>query len=501
MARKLIPPLDLMFYLTESAQSPKHVGAVQVFQLPKDAPDNYLRDLVAAFKKAPVVEPFNFRPHFPRVGLPEWRQDREMEINYHVRHSALPKPGNHGQLMEVIQRLHAGLLDRRRPGWICQVIEGLEDNRFAVYTKIHHAYIDGMSGVKRMYGSLSTSASDKKVIPSWSYQLDRTASGSARGKGRGPAISDKLVNQAKGLVEAYGFLTDVGLQWLKLRKGKAQIPFSAGRTRMNRVVEWDSRSTAVCTFELDKVKAIGHKRSCTVNEVVLAIIGAALNDYLEQHHERPRVPLVAMCPVSLRPKGDESAKTQASGVHVKLGEPGATMSERLDQVVASSRAAKESMSGLSAEAMMDYGVVIFAMSEMLSRTRLDQFVTPSYNVLVSNVPGPGERGMYLRGSKMLASYPISAFLPGINLNATLLSHGNSLDFGLLGDRHALPDLDIVVERMLYHFQQMQRTELGQSSRKAATKPGKKASSTKGARTQAKTKTKTKTKKQSPRARQ
>jgi diacylglycerol O-acyltransferase len=487
MARIIIPPLDLMFFLTESPQSPKHVGAVQVFELPPDAPATYLRDLVAAFKQAPAVAPFNQRPHFPRVGLPQWREDREMEMSYHVRHSALPQPGDHGQLMEVVQRLHASLLDRRRPCWTCQVIEGLEGNRFAIYSKVHHAYIDGMSGMKRMYGSLSTSAGDKKVIPTWSYEPERAAT---RGQpGKGSDITRKLVTQAKGLMEAYGFLTNIGLQWLKLRDGKAQIPFSAGRTRMNRSVEWDSRSTAVCTFELDQVKAIGHKQGCTVNEVVLAIIGAALNDYLEQHHERPSVPLVAMCPVSLRTKGDDAAKTQVSAVHVTLGEPGAQLGDRLDQVIASSQAAKEAVSGLSAEAMMDYGVVIFAMWEVLARTHLDQFVAPSYNVLISNVPGPGDKDLYLRGSRMLASYPISAFLPGINLNTTVLSHGNSLDFGLLGDRHALPDLDIVVERMLHYFQEMQREVLGRNRRKATAKPRKKASGATRARTKVKTKTK------------
>ena len=476
MANKIIPPLDLMFFLTESPQSPKHVGAVQIFQLPAGAPANYLLDLVAAFKEAPVVAPFNYYPHFPRLGLPQWREAQDMEMSYHVRHSALPGPGTEDQLMEVIQRLHAGLLDRRRPGWICQVIEGLEDNRFAIYTKIHHAYIDGMSGVKRMYGSLSSSPTDTKVIPTWSYdpdqQRERGETHQAHRGGNRDTVNN-LVNQAKGLAQAYGFLADMGLQWLKLRSGKAAIPFTAGRTRMNRTVEWETRSTAVCTFELDKIKAIGHKKGCTVNEVVLAIIGAALNDYLAEHHEKPREPLVAMCPVSLRSQSDDSAKTQASAVHVRLGAPDAPLEQRLEQVVESSRAAKEAVSQLSSEAMMDYGVVIFAMWELLSRTRMDQFVTPSYNVLVSNVPGPGDEAMYLCGSKMLASYPISAFLPGINLNTTVLSHGNSLDFGLLGDKHVLPDLDLVAQRMLHHFDTLQRQVLG--GKPAAAKPtGKRA---------------------------
>ena len=116
MAKQTIPILDLMFFLTETPQSPKHVGALQIFQLPANAPGSYLQDLVAAFKKAPVVAPFDKHPHFPRFGMPEWRQDADLEINYHVRHSALPRPGNTQQLMDVVQRLHAVLLDRRRPG-------------------------------------------------------------------------------------------------------------------------------------------------------------------------------------------------------------------------------------------------------------------------------------------------------------------------------------------------------------------------------------------------
>ena len=139
---------------------------------------------------------------------------------------------------------------------------------------------------------------------------------------------------------------------------------------------------------------------------------------------------------------------------------------------------------------MDYGVMIFAMWEVLARTRLDQFVTPSYNVLVSNVPGPGDDGLYLRGSKMLASYPISAFLPGINLNTTLLSHGNSLDFGLLGDMHVLPDLELVVERMQHHFESLQDQVLGA---RPATRATRKKAPTSARKTKANSRSKAKTK--------
>jgi hypothetical protein len=286
--------MDLMFFLLESPQSPKHVAAVQVFKKPKNAPDTYLRDLVAAFKAAPVVAPFNYYPHFPRMGMPEWRVQEDMDMDYHVRHSAVPGPGSDEQLMEVIQRLHAGMLDRRRPGWICQVIEGLENDRFAVYSKIHHAYIDGMTGVKRMYGALSTSSRTRKIVPPWSYELERPSSA---GKRRDSDPLKPILKRLRGLGEVTGLLSDMGLQWLNVREGKAQIPYSATPTLLNKPLEWETRSTAVCTLPLDRVKAIGKERGCTVNEVVLAIIDAALHDYLQRLGESTGDPLIALCPM------------------------------------------------------------------------------------------------------------------------------------------------------------------------------------------------------------
>lgn len=472
MSKKIpIPPLDLMFFLTESPQSPKHVGAVQIFELPKNAPKDYLQKLVERFKKSPVVAPFSYTPYFPKFGMPEWRESDDVEIDYHVRHSALPRPGNDDQLMEVIERLHSSLLDRSRPCWTCQVIEGLEGNRFAIYSKIHHAYIDGMSGVKRMYGSLSTSPRSKDIVTTWSFDPDADK-GNRKKSDR--AKKNPLVEQSRGILEAYNFLTKMALQWMKLRESDAQIPFSAKRTRMNMPIKWDSRSTAICTLQLDRIKAVGKARDCTVNEVVLALIGAALDEYLADRGEPLKAPLVALCPMSVRSESDDSARTQVSAVHVRLGDPGVNLGRRLRQVVDSSNASKEEVASLSATAMMDYGVMVFALWELLERSKLDQIVAPSYNVLVSNVPGPGDEAMYLNGSRMVASYPISTLLPGVNLNVTLLSHGNTLDFGLLGDRHSLPDLGLVSEGLVRQFAAMEKAVLEKKPRARRKAPAKKA---------------------------
>lgn len=456
MANKKIPPLDLMFFLTETAHSPKHVGAVQIFKLPARAPANYMRDLVKAFKAAPVVAPFNCRPHFPRVGLPEWVVDEDIELDYHVRHSALPQPGSDQQLMDVLERLHCGLLSRDRPGWICQIIEGLEGGRFAIYSKIHHAYIDGMSGVKRMYGSLSSSARDRKVVPSWSYVAQNKARspGSPAERTARPGLAG--LAQARAMAELYGSFAGAGLEFLNLRQGRAQTMFHAPRTRMNNRVEYDTRSIATCTLSLDSARAVAARHGGKVNDVALAVIDAALHDYLEVHGENTSEALVALCPMSVRTQGDHSASTQATALHIGLGEPGATVHERLAQVIQSSLATKEKARRMSREALMDLAMVMVGALELVERTPLKGVFAPSYNVLVSNVPGPAEDVLYLRGSRLLASYPISAFLPGGNLNVTVLSHGNKLDFGLVADKHALPDLRFVAQRMETRFAQLEK---------------------------------------------
>ena len=456
MAVGKIPPLDLMFFLTETAQSPKHVGAIQIFKIPANAPKSYMRDLVSAMKAAPVESPFNYKPHFPRFGAPEWVVDDRLDIDYHVRHSALPQPGTDQVLMEVLQRLHTGMLKRDRPGWICQIIEGLEGGRFAIYSKVHHSYIDGMSGVKRMYGAMSTSPTEMKVVPSWAYVAKKkpVSENSAVRKKRGRSDARGVLTQAKAITELYSSIAGRSLEFLNLRESKTQPMFSAPRTRMNDRVEYDTRSIALCTLPLDRVRAVGHKFGAKVNDVILSVVDAALHDYLDSHGESASKPLVALCPMSVREEGDDTATTQATILHVRMGVPSASVRDRLQEIVDSTLASKAHARTMSAQAMMNLAMVTVAALELVDRSGLGSFLSPSYNVLVSNVPGPSEDVLYLRGARHLASYPISAFLPGGNLNVTIVSHGNRMDFGLVADKRAIPDLQYVTTRMEKRFAEL-----------------------------------------------
>ena len=501
--KKPIPPLDLLFYLMESHDNPKHVAGLQVFEKPADAGEDYMLDLVERLRRIPPVEPFNFKPVFPRAGMPQWQSVDNMEMEYHLRHSALPRPGSMKQLMEVIQRLHAGVLDRERPGWICQIIEGLENDRFAIYCKIHHAYIDGMSGVRRMYGSLSTDPKSREIVTLWGHQ---PSSGGSTGKKAAKSPASRLrgagqaaLTQARAVTQVNTQLAKVALELARLHRHTGRIPFRAPRTRINDPVESDLRSMGVTSMPLDQLKQIGKLADCTVNDVVLTITDAALHDYLAKHGDDPGQPLVAMCPMSLRDADDDSANTQVATLLVELGQPGANLRERLQQVAKSASGSKADARKMSKEGLIDFVLLLGGAFELLQRTGLDRLVPQSYNVLVSNVPGPGTEDMYMLGSRLVASYPISTLTPGNNLNVTVLSHGNHLDFGLLAARGTLPDIDYLVERMDHRFQALARefgvTAEGQTRRPAKKRPaGKKAAGGRSRTTAKKTTTRAKAKK-------
>ncbi len=459
MTELKIPPLDLMFFLMESPASPKHVGALQIFKLPSRASKHYLRDLVAAYRTAPVAPPFNYRPHFPRTGMPHWQVVQDQDMEFHVRHSALPAPGSDEQLLDTVADLHAGVLDRDRPVWFCEIIEGLSGGRFAIYTKIHHACIDGVSAIQRMTASLATRAASKAVLPIWSHETHHHNDNEHHRGGALAALNrggHQAMAQAVAVQEIYSGFIKMGLQMLKLHENKAQLPFGAPRTRMNRSISHASREVAICSVPLDRARAIGSATGGKLNDVVLALVDAALHDYLARQGEKSAVPLVALCPISIREKGDDSATTKVASMLVRLGEPGAEMEQRLAQVIESATASKDEARAMSREGLMDFALVLAGLGEFLELTGLERSVAPSYNVLVSNIPGPGAKALYLNGSQMLGCYPISTLLPGANLNVTVVTLGNAIDFGLLADKHAMPDIEQIAEFIETRFAELER---------------------------------------------
>src|SRR5215470_2848046 len=436
---KTIPVLDLMFFLTETKNNPKHVSALMLFQLPRNADRRFIAGLVAAYRKAKPVPPFNYVPKFPLIGMPRWAEAKTLDMRYHVQHVALPEGATHHEFLEFVAELHTHVLDRGHPCFRVFFIEGLPDRTFAVFLKVHHAMVDGKSAIARVGASLAERPDARRVQPFFSVDLGGGSRPNRQRSNALDALRSIAVKQALAVKDLYVNLLrkGVGLG----TAGAGSIPFKAPRGPMNAPMQ-AKRALATLSLPLDEMKAVAKAFGGTLNDVAVTIVDAALNRYLQDRGEPPSRPLVAMCPLSLREAGDKEATTKISALFVPLGTARASIGARMDQVMSAIGSAKAELRRLSKDAAMLYAILAFGLSEAAGATRADKVTRPLANFVLSNVPGP-RTNLYLRGAKMLGIYPVSALGGGMGLNATLLSYSNSMDFGFVANGASMPDLDDV----------------------------------------------------------
>ena len=254
-----IPMLDLMFFLTENQDNPRHVGAALIFQGPSRGGPTVVREIVDAYRRAVPVPPFNRIPVFLRAGLPQWREVDSFDMNWHVQHLALPAPGSDAQLHELVADLHAPMLERSRPGWRVYVIEGLERNRFAIFIKVHHSLVDGESGIALIHRSLSRSRRDRRIraVVSTSLPVPDTV------VPRDPLLrlESELASAAKTALSVgwgSGRLLAESLAGLGFSSEEIR-PFTAPLTPMNEPIR-NARATAHTILPLAAMKTVG--RAC-----------------------------------------------------------------------------------------------------------------------------------------------------------------------------------------------------------------------------------------------
>ena len=434
---KTIPMLDLMFFLTEKKNDPKHVGALSFFKLPEKAGPRFVADMVADYRKAEPVAPFNQVPKFPLIGMPRWAKVAKCDMDYHVQHLALPAGAGDEALLGLVADLHAQVLDRDQPCFRIYFIEGLPDRTFAVFSKIHHSMIDGQSAIARLAACLDESPGTRKVRPIYAIAFDK-------GKRAAPARSSTLgivkniaLKQGLAMKDLYANLLRKGLG--RGKAGAGNVPFTAPRGPSTARTQ-ASRSVATLSLPVADMKEVGKAFGGTINDVAVTILDAALLRYLEELGQSPAKPLVVMCPVSLREAGDKEAATKISALFVPLGKRDAAIGERMRQVMAAITSAKGELQAMSKDAAMLYAVFLFGISEIAGLTGANAVVRPVANFVLSNVAGP-RTDLYARGAKMLGIFPISTLAAGMGLNVTLLSYSSSMDFGFVANGASMPHLD------------------------------------------------------------
>ena len=438
----LMSPTDSMFLVGESREQPMHVGSLQVFELPDGADTELLRttfhDLLQQDDVAPL---FRRRPYrsFATMGQWAWSDDEAVDLEHHVRHSALPQPGRVRELLALVSRLHSTLLDRQRPLWEVHLIEGLQGNRFAVYSKLHHAVMDGVSGMRLLQRALSKSP-DEDQPAFWTLRPRRQA----RSGGGSP-----LLSLPKATMQAFAEMAQLTPRMLRvaeqaLRAQAATLPGQAPRTMINAQIT-GSRRYAAQSYSMERMRLVAKGAGVTLNDVLLAMSAGALRSYLLEHNALPSSPLVAMTPVSLRndSDGEESTGNAVGAILASLATDEADPERRLAKIAESTRRAKDVLRGLSQMQATALSIGVMLPMAVNSLTGMYRFGTLPFNIVISNVPGPRE-SLYLHGARLSGLYPLSIPVNGQAMNVTATSYVDDMGIGLTACRRSVPR----VQRML-----------------------------------------------------
>lgn len=444
----LITPIDSVFLLGESREHPMHVGGLQLFVPPEGAGPNYAREVYENLIAHPESRDlFRTRPARPlgTMGNVSTTVDDDIDFDYHVRLSALPRPGEIKDLLTLVSRMHGSLLDRHRPLWEFHVIEGLADGRLAIYTKVHHALLDGVSALKLLMRQLSPNPEDMNVQAPWA----------PRTKKKKPLIDPAAVSPLDIARNGVGILRDLAglapaslrLANQALRDGDVVRPMQAPKTMFN-VDIGGARRFAADSWSTDRLMAVSKRTGAKMNDVVLAMCSGALRQYLIEHDGLPDEPLIAAVPVSLRDAGDESEG--GNSISIILCNLGTNLEDPVDRLAAITRSmnqGKQIMGDLTPLQSMALGAFNLSSIALSNLPGYDTLAKPSFNILISNVPGPREE-LYYNGARLDGLYPVSIVLDGFALNITLTSRAGFLDFGLIGCRHSVPHL----QRLLTHLE-------------------------------------------------
>jgi diacylglycerol O-acyltransferase len=436
--------LDLAFLSLEKQSTPVNVASLAIFDIPEDYEGNYTRDLIEQLELQPAGPPFNQKLSSVRsAALPSWVTDEHFDIHYHVRHSALPKPGTMGDLLELASRLHSRLLNRERPLWEFHLIEGLENNQFALYMKMHHAAIDGMGGIELMENCFSVSPDDAVKAP-WSG-MQKHGRSSEQESASILAKANKLIGEvgsgAKMVQDLSKMFMGQGLKAVGIGKNTSPVPFSAPKSIFN-VPITGTRRFAIKSLPLSEVKALGKQAGATVNDIILALCSGALRKYMLEKNAMPKKSLIASVPVSVRQVNRTGNQITYVIANLATDEPD-TMT-RLAKISASTVDAKKELGDVSADAATNFAVIAQGMVAVMNQLNMTNLIPPAANVTVSNVPGP-RKPLYFGKARLKATYPLSVLIDGQSLNITVVSYCDSIDFGLMACRDTIPDVNVLAD--------------------------------------------------------
>lgn len=453
--------LDTMFLNLETNAVPMHIGGLTILD-PADAPKDFgfeaVRRLIESrlhllpmFRRRLVESPLN-------LDLPYWIEDPEFDLVHHVRHRALPRPGNDQQLADFICDVMSTRLDRSMPLWRAYYLEGLSGGRVALLTKIHHACVDGVSGAELLSVLLDLTPQPRAVAPpATPWEPDPIPSPIQLAASTAKSLVARPREALRLLRETGPFLFSTGRAALAHRRARAEAGEgdaarpedrdvgAAPRMRFNTTIT-ARRSFGFRSLPLGDFKLVKNAFGTSLNDVVLTVCAGALRRWLLDKHELPESPLVAAVPVSVRAESEKGTHgnkvTMArTALHTEIEDP----VERLQCLSRRMGKVKKSFKATPARRMMDWvnvpsPVLLAQAARLYENFSIQDYLYPPYNLVISNVPGPPQP-LYLAGARVTANYPVSIPYHGLAFNITVMSYLDSLDFGLTAHRTTVPDID------------------------------------------------------------
>ncbi len=447
---KPISGLDATFLYAETPTSPMHVGSVVViegsikFESFRETIKSRLH-LVPKLRQRLVEVPFS-------IDYPYWVDDAHFDLEMHLQHIALPKPGNWRELRAVASKIFSEPLDRSRPLWSFTFVEGLDkipqvpSGSVAIISKIHHVAIDGMAGAGILSLMFDMTPKPRKVkepapfepepLPNeFSMMLKSTMSFAEK-----PLKLPRLISDAVTATVKAGFLTRV--QHAEL----PTVPFTAPPSPLNGIIS-ARRKWNTAILSLDRIKKLKNIMEVTLNDVLLAICGGALRRYLLEKNKLPHKPLVAMVPISTRNKSEEKELgNQVSSMLVQLATHIEDPVERLENIHENTIRGKMYQGALGAKTLANMAEVVpFGLANqaarLYSRFHVAKMHNPVFNVVITNVPGP-QLPLYLDGHKLLSVMGMAPIIDGMGLIITIFSYNGLVTVSPTSDVKTMPDLDI-----------------------------------------------------------
>jgi WS/DGAT/MGAT family acyltransferase len=458
--------LDAQFLALETARTYGHVGGLAILD-PSTAPGGKVEigDLCRTVgERLHLLPPFTWKLAGVPFGLdhPYWIEDPDFDLDFHIRETAIPAPGDDRKLSETVARIFARPLDRSRPLWELYLIQGLADDRVAMLSKIHHSAVDGMSGAEILSILLDTSPEGRDLDPPKNKPSP----------GRPPSELEMLARGVRGLpmqpIRALRSLPATipaipkfpGLAMVPgiptIERAAAKVSRKLRGTDDGGILETTSirapklsfngrisshRSFAFGSLPLESVKNLKNEMGIKVNDVVVALCATALREWLIERDELPDGPLVALVPVSVRTQEERGTfGNKVSGMIIPIATDEPDHRKRLMKTHEILISAKDRHAGLPASLMRDASNFIppalhsraaRMASEVMGRVR------PALNVAISNVPGPSVP-LYCAGALLQANPPVSVIMDGVGLNITVISYRDHLDFGIIGDQKTIP---------------------------------------------------------------